>query len=56
MEEKEKPRMVKCPKCPVELPAGARRAQFDHTEANHPEIIARRLEELGLPHLERMLE
>jgi hypothetical protein len=51
MEEKEKPRLIKCPECPVKLPENSLRALIDHMEANHPETIARHLREIGLPHL-----
>jgi hypothetical protein len=57
MEEKEKPEMIKCPECPVKLPENSLRALIDHLETDHPETIARRLREIGLPHLaERFMQ
>ena len=57
MNEAEKPKMIKCPECPVELPEGSLRAQIDHMETNHPDVIVRRLKEIGLSKLaERFLE
>jgi hypothetical protein len=51
MEEKEQPRMIKCPGpgCSVELPEGTKRAQIYHMETNHPEIVAQRREKIGMP-------
>jgi len=55
MYEKEKPRMVKCPECSLELPENAQRAQIEHMESEHPEVIARRLEKIGMSGLQRVL-
>lgn len=46
--EKEKPKLVKCPECSVELPEGVLGAQIEHMETNHPEVIVRRLQKIGL--------
>lgn len=37
----------KCPGCDLKLPPDDMRAQVDHIQEFHPEIIAKRLEEAG---------
>jgi len=36
---------IKCPGCDVRLPEDDIRAQMDHMDKNHPEIIKQRLNE-----------
>jgi hypothetical protein len=40
-------KLTKCPGCDLELPEGDVRAQKEHMEEHHPEIIAERLENAG---------
>lgn len=42
-------RTIPCPGCGQRLPEDDLRAQIAHMEANHPDIIAKRLE--GIEHL-----
>lgn len=45
---------VKCPGCDLELPESELRAQVTHVSENHPEIVSRRLLEVGfVPFMER---
>jgi hypothetical protein len=39
--------MVKCPSCDVKIRAGDVHAQKAHMELNHPDVIARRLQDAG---------
>lgn len=41
-DRQKQPEMVKCPGCSVEFPKDDLRAQMDHMDRNHPEIIDQR--------------
>ena len=43
-------KMVKCPGCSLELPEDDPRAQMRHMDEAHPDIIAQRLKEAGIPY------
>jgi hypothetical protein len=43
--------LVKCPGCDLQLPAGALNTQRRHMESEHPELIAKRLEDAGFEQL-----
>ena len=48
MNEAEKPKMIKCPECPVEFSEDDLPAQMSHMDKNHPALIAQRRRQAGV--------